>query len=397
MNIRHLYILLLPSLLLFSCDRQPKAVTTPWGTVVEGDSTDAETGGFSLSDIQTNGELIVLTMSGPDTYYEYHGRGMGVQYLLAERFAQKLGVSLRVEVCKDTAEMVRQLKNGEGDIVAFMLPKGMKGLTMAGVSDSCKTKGWAVAQGNSELAAALNGWYKKNMMADAVKEESFALSTKSVTRKVYSPMLNRAGGVISRYDHLFQQYASLARWDWRLVAAQCYQESTFDPQARSWAGACGLMQIMPSTADMLGLAFSDIFDPEKNIAAACKYLGQLNGKFSDVGSREERTKFILASYNGGFYHIRDAMALAEKYGKNKYSWADVSHYVLGLQSPQYYNDPVVKNGYMRGSETVGYVERIMGRYADYRGVARSGPAFSSFGSGPQSPHRSTKTNKYQVD
>ena len=395
MIIRYLYIFAFASLLLSSCNRHPKVETTPWGTVVGEDSAYAE--GFSLADIQTNGELIVLTLSGPDTYYEYHGRGMGLHFLLAERFAQKIGVLLRMEVCKDTAEMVRRLNAGEGDVMACMMRKGTGGTVCAGVRDSSGTKGWAVSARNKDLASALDSWFRLSMVSEVSREERFALSGKGVRRKVYSPMLNRKGGVISRYDNLFRQYAPLARWDWRLIAAQCYQESTFDPQARSWAGACGLMQIMPSTADMIGLAHEDIHDPEKNVEAACRYIGQLSRKFADVHGREERTKFVLASYNGGFYHIRDAMALAEKNGKDKYVWNDVKEFVQALQQPRYYNDPIVKNGYMRGTETVGYVEKIMTRYADYRKVAHGESAFSTFGQGSLSPRRSSKANRYQVN
>lgn len=136
-------------------------------------------------------------------------------------------------------------------------------------------------------------------------------SPQSIRRHTYSPMLNASAGIISEYDHLFQKYAPLTRWDWRLLAAQCYQESTFDPNARSWAGACGLMQIMPATADMIGLSRANIFDPEENIAAAARYIKTLNGKFLDIRDRNERCSFILASYNGGFFHIRDAMALTK--------------------------------------------------------------------------------------
>jgi membrane-bound lytic murein transglycosylase F len=193
------------------------------------------------------------------------------------------------------------------------------------------------------------------------REENFLLSTRSITRHVYSPMLNRSGGVISHYDNHFQRYAPLARWDWRLLAAQCYQESTFDPEAGSWAGARGLMQIMPSTAAHLGLSMDEIHDPEKNIAAAAKYIQELNGHFQDVPG-SERVKYVLASYNGGYFHIRDAMALARKHGRNAYSWNDVSEFVLKLSDPAYYRDPVVRYGYMRGSETADYVGRIMDRW-----------------------------------
>lgn len=114
------------------------------------------------------------------------------------------------------------------------------------------------------------------MITQIIKEQEFALSTHSIKRHVYSPMLDKGAGIISKYDHLFQKYAPVARIDWRLLAAQCYQESTFDPKARSWAGACGLMQIMPETADHIGLPRHLLYEPEANIAAAVKYIAQLN-------------------------------------------------------------------------------------------------------------------------
>lgn len=394
-------------LTLASCeDKRPE--TTPWGTPsseVAGPesnngSASASTDKFTLSDIVNNGELIMLTMSGPETYYDYHGHGMGLQYLLCERFASGLGVSLRVEVCKDTMEMVRRLRQGEGDVVAYPLPTTFEGIEYCGATTKEMREGlkdslrlsWAVQKGNRELADTLNRWFRPELIAQIRKQESFALSKQSVTRRVYSPMLNKKSGVISHYDHLFQQYASVARWDWRLLAAQCYQESTFDPRAHSWAGACGLMQIMPATAAHLGLPKSQIYEPEPNIAAAAKYINELTGHFSDIPNREERCYFVLGAYNGGFFHIRDAMALAKKYGRNPHRWADVSEYVLKLSSAEYYNDPVVKHGYMRGSETADYVARIRDRWAQYRGMARGG----SFDFGTMTPRRANKKNKYKI-
>lgn len=203
-------------------------------------------------------------------------------------------------------------------------------------------------------------------------------------------MLNRSKGTISKYDYLFQKHAPTARWDWRLLAAQCYQESTFDPNARSWVGAGGLMQIMPGTATHLGLPHNMIYDPESNIAAATRYIRELNAKFIDIPAYE-RINFILASYNGGHFHIRDAMALARKHGKNPNRWVDVQEFVLKLSSPAYYNDAVVKHGYMRGSETVNYVSKIQSRWAQYRGVARGG-----FVGTPMVPERSKKGNRWRI-
>lgn len=353
-----------------SCNEQKKQEMTPWGTPLGGDSIPTDDN-FGLNDIVNNGEMIMVTLSGPETYYDYHGHGMGLQYLLCEKYAQKIGVSLRVDVCKDTAEVVRKIKSGDADIVALQLPDSVKGVDYTNVKVDSLKHGWAVNADNKDLAQSIDAWFKKDMVAQTQREESFLLSTRSVRRHVFSPMLNRSKGIISRYDQYFMQYAPIARLDWRLMAAQCYQESTFDPNAKSWAGACGLMQIMPSTADHLGLSRSSLFSPQENIAASAKYMQELGQHFADV-PLTERVWFQLASYNGGFHHIRDAMALARKNGQNANSWGVVAEYVRKLSMPQYYTDPVVRNGYMRGTETVEYVSRIRERWAQYRGVAGGG-------------------------
>lgn len=422
MRISSLFIIVL--CILSSCDlirekEQPNI--TPWGEVMEDDeegdgeeekrdSVDSDM--MSLGDIVNAGELIMLTMSGPETYYEYRGHGLGLHYLLCEKFAQRLGVSLRVELCKDTTEMITRLRDGEADIIAFPLPvKGgkatnnqkpktknpqpqtalnYKGLALCGVHDSLKTYSWAVNQSSTELAKALDSWFKVSMIASTRQEMKRTLAVGFVKRHIYPFMLNRKDAVISHYDPLFRKYAGVAQCDWTLIAAQCYQESCFDPKAKSWAGACGLMQIMPSTADHLGLPRAQIYEPEANIHAACRYMAELQGRFADVPNRQERLHFALACYNGGYNHIRDAMALAKKYGRNPQRWAEVREFVLGLQSPQYYNDPVVKYGYMRGSETADYVNRIMDRWNQYRGATKG-----RYGSGVNAqPFRSKRKNKW---
>ena len=364
--------------LLCSCgQKKQETVVTPWGEIADTIPTDDS---FDLDEIQRNGELIALTLTGPETYYDYRGKHLGAQYLLAQKFADKLGVSLRMEVCRDSAEMLQRLEDGEADLICYPMTK--KGL------------GWLVGDDKEDLEEELKAWYKPGMLAEVKKEEEFLLSNRAVRRRVFAPMLNRAGGVISHYDGFFQRYASTIRWDWRLLAAQCYQESTFDPKARSWAGACGLMQIMPGTADHLGLLRANIYDPEQNIAAAVRYLAELERNFSDIREHSERTKFVLAAYNGGHFHIRDAMALARKNGRNANSWREVESFVLGLSQPQYYNDPVVKNGYMRGSETVDYVRKIHERWNGYRGVKTVRTITGPQGIPQKAKHERKK--KYQI-
>lgn len=390
--------------LFLSCaEKKQEKIVTPWGEVTDDPARYDDQ--FSVDDIVGNGEMIVLTMSGPDTYFDYHGHGMGTQYLVCEKFAQRLGVSLRVEVCKDTTEMIDRLDGGEADMIMFMLPKekyrrGDK-LLFCGATSERGDAGWAVASRSKDLAAAIRKWYKPEILAQVKCEERFLFSAQSVRRHVYAPYLDRSRGVISKYDHLFRRYAPAARWDWRLLAAQCYQESCFDPNAKSWAGAAGLMQIMPSTADHLGLPRSEMFSPEKSVEAAVRLIGELSAAFSMIPSMSERQCFVLASYNGGANHIKDAMELTRKNGGDPHRWSHVASYVLRLQQPQFYNDPAVKYGYMRGSETVDYVERIRKRYAQYRGAKYSGPAMEMnsadfYGGGSMMPRRATKKYRYHI-
>ena len=356
---------------LVSCfEKKHEVMVAPWGVI---EDTIPATDEFDLHDIQTSGELIMATVSGPQTYYEYHGKYLGTQFLICQRFADSLGVRLRVEVYRDSLELLKRQAEGEVDIVAWPTPGHLD-------ADTAK----------SDLAKELQGWYHPGLIAAVQKEENDLLTVRKVSRRIFSPMLDAKGGVISHYDQYFMAYARDIRWDWRLLAAQCYQESTFDPRAVSFAGAKGLMQIMPGTADHLGVSRSKLYEPEANIQAAVKYIGQLQNTFRDIRDNYERTNFVLASYNGGAHHIRDAMNLAKRDGKNPHRWSDVAPYVLKLSQPQYYNDPIVKYGYMRGSETVDYVQRIRQRHAGYQGVKTPHLGFHGTGTPRKADKRKSK-------
>ena len=155
-----------------------------------------------------------------------------------------------------------------------------------------------------------------------------------------------------------------------LVCAIIRCESGWDADAYSEAGAEGLMQIMPATADHLGLSRDLLYDPEQNIAAATRYLAELERDLATVHDREERRALVLACYNGGPHHIRDAMRLAERDGRDPHSWPCVREYVLRLSQPRYYQDTLVHHGYMRGQETADYVDKIRQRYQQYRHSAK---------------------------
>lgn len=362
------------ALLLMACSKNDERKTTPWGTPLEDSDHAAVTErqqGYAIAmmdDIRENGELIVLTLTGPDTYYDYRGHGLGVQYMMCEEFAARLGLTTRVEVCKDTLDLISKLAEGYGDVIAVPLKKRLynnKVLRYCGAyMDSDSVKGdrrqWAVHESNEALADSLDRWFRADMPKKMLEHEDFLLAravTHSQSWLAASPSALRVSR--STYNSLFQRYAPMAGIPWQLMARQCQQESGFDPGARSWAGACGLMQLMPSTAARFGLSVAEIYHPEKNIATSAKVMASLMREFRDIPSQQERICFALAGYNAGPGHIRDAMALARQDGRSPYSWAVVSAYVLRLSQPEYYQSPLVRYGYMRGQETVGYVAAIL--------------------------------------
>lgn len=225
---------------------------------------------------------------------------------------------------------------------------------------------WAVRKTAPLLSKAADQWHKENMTSPAYKASTKKYFENS-KRLPHGPILSIKDGKISHFDHLFKKYSPEIGWDWRTMASLAYNESNFDTTAVSWVGAKGLMQLMPRTAKAMGIPAGKEQNPEESVKAATKYLGQLTRSFSKVSDPEQRLKFVLGAYNAGIGHIFDAMALAEKYGKNKYAWDDnVEVYILLKSNEEYFNDPVCKNGYFRGRETYNFVKDILGRAEMYR-------------------------------
>lgn len=220
------------------------------------------------------------------------------------------------------------------------------------------------------LAEAIDRWAKMPEVTQSEKELYKHYFEQSKLRRSRDlDMRNLRRGEISAYDNLFKTYAKTIGWDWRLLAAQGYVESHFDPNATSWAGARGLMQLMPRTAAHYGRHGGSITDPDNSVYAASRYIADLNRILSSyVKDRDERIKFILAAYNSGIAHIYDAIALARKHGKNPALWHDnVSEALMMKSNPEYYNDPVCRYGYFRGRQTVEYVKEVTRVYERFKG------------------------------
>ncbi len=227
---------------------------------------------------------------------------------------------------------------------------------------------WAVNKNANDLKQTIDSWltgFKRTRKYALITHKYF--QNKRSAEIVASDYYANVSGKISPYDALIKEFSNEIGWDWRLVASLIYQESRFNPHARSWAGAYGLMQLMPTTGQRFGVNPSSPL--KMQIRAGLMYIKWLDERFDDIKDQDERKKFILAAYNIGFGHIMDARALAAKNRKDPNIWDNnVADYLLLKSDPKYYNDPVVKYGYCRGTETYQYVADIMERYGHYKNL-----------------------------
>jgi membrane-bound lytic murein transglycosylase F len=225
---------------------------------------------------------------------------------------------------------------------------------------------WATSKESTELLKELNAWIaksKKDVDYYVIYNKYFK-SKKDFKKRIKSEFFSINTNNISKYDALIQKESQKLDWDWRLVASLIYQESRFDPKAKSWTGARGLMQIMPATAKELGV--TNRADPKHSITGGTTYLKTLWDKFEEATDTVQRQKLTMASYNCGYYHVLDAQKLATKRGLDKNKWDDhVEDIILNLSIKKNYSDPVVSYGYVRGSEPYNYVEQIFERYNHY--------------------------------
>lgn len=224
---------------------------------------------------------------------------------------------------------------------------------------------WAVHNNAPQLAQAVDEWAQKDVNDNdikAINKRYFELS-KEVTG---GAILSIADGRISQYDEIFKREAQKIGWDWRLLASMAYHESRFDSSVVSWAGARGIMQLMPATASAFGVGMDSIAYPGPNVRAAVKSIEAVEKSIQSITDPHEKLKFTLAAYNSGVGHLFDAIALAKKYGMNPQIWyGEVEEAMLMKGNPEYYNDEVCRCGYLRGRQTTSYVREVMALYNYY--------------------------------
>lgn len=229
--------------------------------------------------------------------------------------------------------------------------------------------GWIVREEDRELLAEINHFLKREYRSlefNLVYNKYF-----KNPRRILQHAEQRVGpdDALSPFDAMVKRYAPDHHFDWRLIISQMYQESRFDPKAVSFAGAIGLMQLLPSTAVQVGVEKSRLTDPETSIRAGVSYLAWTRDRFSRTLPVDERLWFSLAGYNAGYGHVHDARRLAKQKGWDQNVWFDNVEKAMLLLSKREYARRA-RFGYCRGSEPVQYISEIRDRYQAYVALSK---------------------------
>ncbi|MEJ2179642.1 MAG: transglycosylase SLT domain-containing protein, partial [Gammaproteobacteria bacterium] len=233
-----------------------------------------------------------------------------------------------------------------------------------------KNYGWVVREDTPKLLEALNKYLRKEYRGEfyTITKRKYFEKPKAIKQRLEQRVDRGENNELSPYDGFAKEYADIYHFDWRMIVAQMYQESRFNPNARSWAGARGLMQVMPRTAKQLGI--KNIKDPKQSVEAGVKYLDWLRDRFDSELPVKDRMWFTLAAYNAGAGHVHDARTLARQMGWQSNRWfGNVERAMLLLSKRKY--SKKAKHGYVRGSEPVKYVREIRDRYQAYVKLTQS--------------------------
>jgi membrane-bound lytic murein transglycosylase F len=416
----------------------------------------------SLDRIVQRGELLVVSRNGPATFYEDKGGPAGFEHALSSRFADELGVRLRMEVRHDIGDILQSVRRGQADFAAagltitplrqaefdFSLPYAdiqsqviyysgtsrprqiedlynnrLVVLAHSSHAESLRqlqpeypdlkweeireaepqdlmdmvTSGAATfALLDSNEFVAIRSFYPKlrvgfeippegqlawlftansdsdrlRLKVDAffaaihadgsleqLKEQHFGHAW-GVTQVDSQTFSRRMRNRLPTYEAEMRAIADEYQLNWHMLAAISYQESHWNPYARSPTGVRGMMMLTSNTALEMGV--ENRLDPTQSLRGGARYFKKIKRLLPADIEEPDRTWFALAAYNIGRGHLEDARVITERQGGDPHLWADVKLRLPLLQKSKYYRK--TKHGYARGSEPVTYVKNIRHYY-----------------------------------
>jgi membrane-bound lytic murein transglycosylase F len=300
-------------------------------------------------------------------YYLYHAEPAGFQLECIRAFAKAYHRPYRINVMPSFEQRRLALAGQQADIMICSrdeYPDYEQDDRLAAGVLLPDGSAWVVDTERPEIIKLLGQWmaqFRQSNIFKAHRQKYYTVPPANKERSLYSSL--------SLYDALIKRYAKKINWDWRLLASLICQESRFNPDSRSRRGAYGLMQLMPQTAESLGIF--DVENPESNLQAGIKYLLHVTKylHLNDV-PETDRLKFVLAAYNAGMGRIRDCRTFAASQGKDPAKWDDVAAVIPLMRHETYYSGDDVQLGYFKGAETLAYVRNVWERYEHYLNLVK---------------------------
>ena len=300
-----------------------------------------------LQAIRDRGVLRVALPASGDAALIDAGRIRGFELDLIRSFAMRQGVQVELTLIDVLEERLEGLQDARFDLIAVRDPRRATAAVAVPLDE------------RAHLAAHPDA----TTLQQALRK--FATSQQDRIGRLASWYDSfRARAHVSSYDDDFKAAATATPWRWTLLAAVAWQESRFNPRARSAAGALGLMQLIRPTALRYGV--TDRTRPDQAIRGGAAFLTSLDRRFRDqIPDGEQRLPFVLASYNAGPGHVDDARLLTRQFGGDDTDWRQVEPWMLSLAQREYNQLPGVRYGYCRGSEPVDYVRKVLHRRGLY--------------------------------
>ncbi len=303
-------------------------------------------------------------------------------YFLELKQLQDQGFDIEINLVSDemdTESLLFLVANGTyaatvaDDNIFFAGEKYMQGLVRGPMIAERNEIAWAIRQNASDLETQLNkflyqhfkydenGVPKRSALLNVLRKKYFESS--SQIEDYFNPdYQTRQYGAISPYDSLIQRVAAEFDLDWVMITAIAAQESKFDPYSESWAGAIGIMQVLPRFSEV---PEDSLYIPEINIREGARILKDHLDHYSYMDSTNQ-WQIALATYNAGMGHVADARRLSIDQNKNPNEWDTISESLLKLMQKRHYQN--ARYGFCRGIETVRYVNEIMNRYGTYQAI-----------------------------
>lgn len=262
-----------------------------------------------------------------------------------------------------TAPILRSLAHGKGDctlmdrLEALYYLRVFPKLEIVQDFKPAHSYFFLISKDRPELVPQMRRWISKASRRQIITQAKHRVQgdLQNLSEADIRGFMNARAEVFPRYAALVRKYSESFGIPWQLSAAVAYQESKWDPEAQSFTGVRGFMQLTKETAEHLGV--EDRMDIEQSIWGGAKYLKMLLDRQPKELPFRERLALALATYNVGPAHMIDAQNLAQKLGKNPHSWMDLKQVLPLLADKDYW--PELKYGPARGQEPVDYVHRVM--------------------------------------